>query len=60
MPALILIYAGIDIFASLARPKSKKKVTRKNFIEWCEKYIPPSGKLSCTGIDLTSELNSKL
>ena len=52
MPALILIYTGIDIFASLARPKTKKKVTRQDYIEWCEKYILSSGNFSCTGIDL--------
>lgn len=52
MPALILIYSGIDIFASLARPKAKDKATRKDYIDWCEKYILPKGSLSCSAIDL--------
>lgn len=52
MPALILIYSGIDIFASLRRPADKDKATRKDYIEWCDTYLIPQGKLSCTGIDL--------
>lgn len=52
MPALILIYSGIDIFASLGRPADKDKATRKDYIEWCDRYLIPQGKISCTGIDL--------
>ena len=52
MPALILIYAGVDIFASLSRPDNKDKATRQDYIDWCEKYISPKSNLSCTGLDL--------
>lgn len=52
MPALILIYSGIDIFASLGRPADKDNATRKDYIEWCENYIIPQGKISCSGVDL--------
>ena len=32
MPALVLIYNGIDTFAALSRPVTKDKVTRQDFV----------------------------
>ena len=52
MPALILIYSGIDIFASLGRPADKDKTTRKDYIRWCDNYLIPQGKVSCSALDL--------
>jgi hypothetical protein len=52
MPALVLIYNGIDTFASLSRESTQEKATRKEFIEWCEKYLLPINNLKCNGLDL--------
>jgi hypothetical protein len=52
MPALILIYSGIDIFAALGRPAKKEFSTRKDFIEWCDRYMLQISGLSCSAIDL--------
>jgi hypothetical protein len=52
MPALVLIYSGIDMLAALGRPQSNPNVTRKDFINWCEHYLVPAGFNQCTPIDL--------
>lgn len=52
MPALILVYSGIDIFASLNRPVEKEEGTRKDFKEWCERYLLSSIELPCSANDL--------
>ena len=52
MPALILIYSGIDIFASLSIPRAKSKATRQDYIDWCEKYVLANRNIGCKGIDL--------
>ena len=52
MPALILIYTGIDVLATLSRPDGKDQTTRSDFIAWCDKYIVPQGEVACSGIDL--------
>ena len=52
MPALILIYSGIDIFASIGRPADQAHTTIKDYIDWCDSYLIPQGKLSCSGVDL--------
>lgn len=52
MPALILIYSGIDIFASLSISKDKRKATRQDYIDWCNNYILSNRDLGCHGIDL--------
>ena len=51
MPALILIYSGIDIFASLGRPEQKKAADRNDYIDWCNRYLPLA-TLGCDAIDL--------
>jgi hypothetical protein len=52
MPALVLIYNGIDTFAALSRPVTKDKVTRQDFISWCDRYLLPVSSLECSGLDL--------
>ena len=52
MPALILIYSGIDIFSSLALPIEKEDGTRQDFINWTEKYITGVENFGCDAIDL--------
>ena len=52
MPALILIYSGIDIMAALGRPRDKDEATRSDFIEWCDSFMLNGSELSCTAIDL--------
>lgn len=51
-PALISLYAGIDILASLNRLAGKDYVTRSDFIQWVEDYVLPNSNLLCTAIDL--------
>jgi hypothetical protein len=38
-PSLAMSFICIDAMASLARPLEKGKVTRKDFIDWCDKYL---------------------
>jgi len=51
-PALILVYAGIDIFAALNRPEDKEEGSRKDFKHWCEKYMLSKKQLRCSAGDL--------
>jgi hypothetical protein len=49
--AVILVLSAIDAMAYLAMPDDHEDVTRKDFIQWAEKYIRfPSGELP--GADL--------
>ena len=50
LPALILIYATIDIVASLQRQEGEG--TRSSFVRWAESYLTPAAELDCSGIDL--------
>ncbi len=52
MPSLILIYANIDIMASLNRKSPNKSVKRDDFVEWTEKYILQGNDLGCSAIDI--------
>jgi len=52
MPALILIYSGIDIFASLSCEREKNKATRSDFKKWCDKYLLPNYESECTASDI--------
>ena len=38
-PALILLYAGIDIFGSWLRPKSRPENSSKDFKDWSDNYL---------------------
>lgn len=52
LPALVLIYSGIDAWAWLGRPVDKASVTRADFIEWVERYMLKEGVLHCNATDL--------
>ncbi len=52
MPALILIYSGIDIFSSLARSQEKEDVTKQDFTDWAKQYITEKENIGCDAIDL--------
>jgi len=47
--SLILIFAGIDAMANLARPESRKEVKPADFIGWVNKYLKIETKESITG-----------
>ncbi|SHJ79493.1 hypothetical protein SAMN02745165_03205 [Malonomonas rubra DSM 5091] len=53
MPALMLIYSGIDSF-SWAASMDKSNNGRTRFISWVEKYMLPEKKLPCTAEDIYS------
>jgi hypothetical protein len=50
--AVILILSAIDTMAYLAMPEIQEDVTRKDFVEWAEKYIRFPGREQLTGLDL--------
>lgn len=52
LPGLILLYAHIDIVASLNRPPSKDEGTRQDFKDWVNQYLLPNSSLSCSADDL--------
>jgi hypothetical protein len=49
---LLLIYAAIDAMAFLNMPANQTEVTRKDFINWAEKYLKFPCKAQLTGVDL--------
>ncbi len=52
LPALLVLYAGIDIMAWLDRPSGQADVQRRDFIAWVEKYLLPDSGLPCNPVDL--------
>ena len=50
LPALCLIYTGIDIVAGLDRQVGEG--TRSSFSRWCENYLLKAVPLPCSGLDL--------
>ncbi len=50
LPALILIYAGIDIVASLE--SDVKDGVQRSFTRWVDLYMLPHPKLECTALEL--------
>ena len=50
LPALILIYAGIDIVASAERHQSEG--TGASFTRWVDSYLFPKKALECTAVEL--------
>jgi hypothetical protein len=52
MPALALIYCGIDVLANLSRPADNPKVTRPDFENWAERYMECEKLLEVSGLDL--------
>lgn len=62
LPALLLIYAGIDIMGSLGRPIGTKagKNIGKTFKSWAATYLEPEQKLGCSAADLWAARNGLL
>jgi len=54
IPALILLYVGIDFVASLDRRDPYKDVTRADFMAWVDRYLLPKSDFKCSSIDLYS------
>ena len=52
LPAMLVLYAGIDIMASLDRPKSSLEVKPSDFVKWTKRYLLPGTQLACSGEDL--------
>jgi hypothetical protein len=52
LPALLILYAGIDIIAWLDRPSGQADVQRKDFIAWVGKYLLPNSGLRCNALEL--------
>lgn len=50
--AVILILAGMDSMAYLNMPDDQEDVTRKDFVEWAERYIKFPCVEQLTGMDL--------
>jgi hypothetical protein len=49
--ALTLIYSGIDTMACLGMPENQLDVTRKDFVDWCDRYIELDGNTTVTGLE---------
>jgi hypothetical protein len=52
MPALALIYCGIDVLANLSRPADNPEVTQSDFVNWAERYMECEKLLGVSGLDL--------
>ena len=52
LPAMMMSFATIDIFAALARPSGKLDSDSSDFRGWVERYLLPGSKLSCTAEEL--------
>ena len=52
MPALALIYCGIDVLANLSRPADTSEVTQSDFVKWAEQYMECEKLLGVSGLDL--------
>jgi hypothetical protein len=52
LPALMLIYSGIDSMAWLGRDSGKDQGSRQDFIGWARAYLLPGSKLKCSAEDL--------
>lgn len=52
VPALLLIYAGIDILGAIDRPRDKAVQSGEDFKAWADRYMSPEKSLGCTSDDL--------
>lgn len=50
MPCLALIYAGIDVMASIERQPGEH--VKESFVRWVEQYMFPARQLRCTALEL--------
>jgi hypothetical protein len=51
-PALILLYAGIDIFGSWLRPRGRHESSSTDFKAWSDQYLLKGSALQVTADDL--------
>ena len=59
VPALILLYTGIDSFSWLSNSDEKMGIG-KRFINWVDKWIISQGNLPCTANEIYSARNGLL
>jgi hypothetical protein len=52
LPALIVLYTGIDIFGALLRPETELDTAGKYFKQWASDYLLANSQLPCTADDL--------
>lgn len=52
LPAIILIYAGIDVVASLEKKIDEKQ--GESFKNWVDKYLLAANKINCTSEEIWS------
>jgi hypothetical protein len=52
LPALVLLYSAIDVFASLMRPETEPDTTGGHFKKWAEDYMIGRSRLTITSADL--------
>jgi len=50
--AVVLILSGIDTMAYLGMPAEQQDVTRRDFVEWVEKYLKLQSEEQVTGLEL--------
>jgi hypothetical protein len=52
LPALIVLFAGLDVLGSLLRPELEADTAGRYFKEWANKYMVSHAHLPCTAEDL--------
>lgn len=52
LPAMMLLYNAIDIFANLARPEGAEEASEEDFKFWVKNYLLPRSGLPCTAEDI--------
>jgi hypothetical protein len=52
LPAMLILYTGIDIMASLDRSESSAEVKSSDFVKWADRYLLPGTHLACNAEDL--------
>jgi hypothetical protein len=52
IPALVLIYTGMDVMANLSRPQEKEQANRRDFEIWAETYMDCMARFGVSGLDL--------
>lgn len=52
MPALLLLYAGIDLLAWLEAPGDQTELRGSDFKSWCLRYLLPESGLECNANEL--------
>ncbi len=48
VPALLLLYAGIDLLAWLEAPGDQTELRGSDFKSWCLRYLLPESGLECS------------